>query len=81
MKTEFKQKIALLFLIVLLSVSANAQNFQYSPVKKLTTASNTLSYKIPGKSYVFIPTVTGSVYLNENWLKGSVIIRKRCCLQ
>ena len=72
MKMILKRKILFLFLIVLYSVGANAQNLRYSTGRKLTTASNTLNYKIPGKSYVFLSTVYGSVFLYENWLSGSL---------
>jgi hypothetical protein len=69
-----KTKTILLSTIIFLSVNVIAQNFRYSPWKKLTIESNSPYYKIPGKLYIFNSTITGSVFLYNDWKNGSIIL-------
>ncbi|MCG6186047.1 hypothetical protein [Maribellus maritimus] len=59
-------KIVMSVLAVFMVAAVSAQQF-YNSVNPLTTASNTLNYKLTGNQYYFWPKYIGSVYLNEEW--------------
>ena len=66
-----KIKIGLLVVFVFAGFTISAQEF-YNSLNPLTTASNTLNYKLTGNQYYFLPKYIGSVYLNEEWSVASV---------
>lgn len=59
-------KIGLSFLAFFVATGVSGQQF-YNSVKPLTTASNTLNYKLTGNQYYFWPKFMGTVYLNDEW--------------
>ncbi len=64
-------KILLLVLSVFLFATVSAQEF-YESYLPLTTKSNTLNYKLTGNKYFFLSSLNGTVYLNDQWSKGSL---------
>jgi len=66
-------KIAWLVLFVCLGIDSRAQEL-YNSLKPLTTAANTLNYKLTGNQYNFWPTLNGTVYLNNDWVHCDVTL-------
>jgi len=68
-------QLKILFTIVFASMmfSAVCQEF-HAPITSLTTKSNTLNYKLSGSQYYFFSSLEGSAYLNDDWVRGSVIL-------
>ncbi len=66
MSIKTKIVLSVVAVLIILNISSPAQEF-YNSVKPLTTASNTLNYKLTGDQYHFLPTIMGSVYLNNDW--------------
>lgn len=65
--------VAFPVVVLLMLLNASAQEF-HDPRLPLTTESNTLNYKLTGRQYAFYSTLQGSVYLTDDWVKGSVIL-------
>ncbi|WP_167605642.1 hypothetical protein [Maribellus sediminis] len=71
----FNTKCVLAFVLFMLLVSVSwAQKNKFSPEIKLTTASNTTNYKIPGKQFYPIYIPRGSQFYDDNWETGSVVL-------
>ncbi len=54
--------------------NAASQEF-HGPTVTLTAKSNTFNAKLSGKQYYFYSLIEGSVYLNDDWTKGAVILQ------
>ena len=65
----------IIFTIVFASMMLGAvcQEF-HAPTVSLTTKSNTLNYKLSGSQYYFYSFLEGTVYLNDDWVRGSVVL-------
>ena len=63
---RFRVKITLFFLAFFVVAGVSGQQF-YNSVKPLTTASNTLNYKLTGNQYYFWPKYMGTVYIRDDW--------------
>ena len=63
---RFQIKITMFILAFFVTAGVSGQQF-YNSVKPLTTASNTLNYKLTGNQYYFWPKYMGTVYLNDEW--------------
>lgn len=59
--------VASLFMLI---VSATSAQEEYVTVRKLTTESNSLNYKLPGKQYYNMIVPSGSVFLYNDWKDG-----------
>ena len=71
---RIRLKIGITFVLFLAIISAESQEFYDSP-NPLSTNSNTLNYKLTGRQYYFRENLNGTVYLNDDWELGSVLLR------
>ena len=70
---RLRLKISIIVVLVLMIISAKSQEF-YESVNPVTTKSNTLKRKLTGRQYYFRTTLNGTVYLNDEWELGSVLL-------
>ena len=67
-------KIIYFSLFVILFLGSEAQEL-HNPWIKLTTESNSLNYKLPGKRHYIRSSFIGSEYLTDNWCNGTVLLK------
>ncbi len=67
------RKISVLVVLVLAVFAGSAQEF-YNSVNPLTTGANSLNYKLTGRKYYFTSSLEGTVYVDNEWTAGSVIL-------
>lgn len=67
-----KQKLIILASVFLLMVVEVTAQKKYIPIKELTTESNSLNYKLPGKQYYNMIVPSGTVFLYNDWKDGYV---------
>jgi len=72
MKQIFKRIIYAAIFIEIVFIS-NAQEM-HSPLVKLTPASNSLNYKLPGIRYYVRPSYMGSEFLTEKWCPANLVL-------
>lgn len=70
---NIRKKITFSIACLFTLLNAVSQEF-HDPRLPLTAESNTLNYKLTGRQYYFHSTLQGSVYLNDDWVKGSVTL-------
>lgn len=67
-------KISISAIWILMMFSAKSQEF-YESANAISIQSNNLKYKLTGSQYYFSETLYGTVYFNEDWEKGSVLLK------
>ena len=61
--------------ILLLGFATSEAQKKFVPEKQLTTESNSLNYKLPGKQYYNTYIPSGTIFLNNEWQDGYLILK------
>ncbi len=70
---EMAKSGLLLSLLLLIGIVAQAQR-PFNVDVELTTNSNTINYKLPGKQFYPIYVPSGSEFYDDQWMRGYVIL-------
>lgn len=61
--------------ILLLGFATSEAQKKFVPEKQLTTESNSLNYKLPGKQYYNMYVPSGTIFLDNEWREGYLILK------